>query len=167
MVKRGWWLNSWKSLPLLQIGEIILLLIACMCVSCFRGVWLCDPMDCSLPGFSFHGILQARILEEVAISSSRGSSQPRDWSHSLAYEITQPIKNYLPHILGPLTFWDAHALCSVFLSKFTSYLLLCPSLSFFWMRHKNLNFKVLRSCVWSQVKTMGSVPSELCGCTNT
>ena len=34
----------------------------------------CDPMDCSLPGSSVHGILQARILEWVPISSSRGSS---------------------------------------------------------------------------------------------
>ena len=39
---------------------------------------LCDPMDCSLPGSSVHGILQARILEWVAISFSRGSSRPRD-----------------------------------------------------------------------------------------
>ena len=38
---------------------------------------LCDPMDCSLPGSSLHGILQAKILEWVAISFSRGSSQPR------------------------------------------------------------------------------------------
>ena len=37
---------------------------------------LCDPMDCSLPGSSVHGILQARILEQVAISSSRESSYP-------------------------------------------------------------------------------------------
>ena len=36
-----------------------------------------DPMDCSPPGSSVHGILQARILEWVAISFSRGSSQPR------------------------------------------------------------------------------------------
>ena len=40
---------------------------------------LCDPMDCSLPGFSVHGILQARILQWVAIPFSRGSSWPRDW----------------------------------------------------------------------------------------
>ena len=40
---------------------------------------LFDPVDCSLPGSSVHGILQARILEWVAISFSRGSSQPRDW----------------------------------------------------------------------------------------
>ena len=39
---------------------------------------LCDPMDCSPSGSSVHRILQARILEWVAISFSRGSSRPRD-----------------------------------------------------------------------------------------
>ena len=39
---------------------------------------LCDPTNCSLLGFSVHGILQARILEWVAIPFSGGSSQPRD-----------------------------------------------------------------------------------------
>ena len=55
----------------------------CVCVC----VWvtqscptLCDPMDHSPPGSSVLGILQARILEWVAMSFSRGSSQPRDWS---------------------------------------------------------------------------------------
>jgi len=42
---------------------------------------LCDPMDCSLPVFSVHGIFQARILEWVTISFSRGSTWPRDQSH--------------------------------------------------------------------------------------
>ena len=37
---------------------------------------LCDPLDYSLPGSSVHGILQARILEWVAIFSSKGSSRP-------------------------------------------------------------------------------------------
>ena len=41
---------------------------------------LCDPMDSSLPGSAIHGIFQARILECAAISFSRGSSQPRDWT---------------------------------------------------------------------------------------
>ena len=41
---------------------------------------LCDPVECSPPGSSVHGTLQARILEWVAISFSRGSSQPRDWT---------------------------------------------------------------------------------------
>ena len=41
---------------------------------------LCNPMDCSLPGSSIHGIFQARVLEWVATSFSRGSSWPRDWT---------------------------------------------------------------------------------------
>ena len=55
---------------------------------CLNSIWvhakslwscqsLCDPMDHSPPGSSIHGILQARILEWVAMPSSRGSSQPR------------------------------------------------------------------------------------------
>ena len=42
---------------------------------------LCNPMDCSPPGFSVHRIFQARILEWVVIPSSRGSFQPRDQTH--------------------------------------------------------------------------------------
>ena len=41
---------------------------------------LCSPMDCSLPGSSIYRIFQARILEWVAISFSRRSSQPKDWT---------------------------------------------------------------------------------------
>ena len=40
-----------------------------------------DPMDGSLPGSSVHGVIQARILEWVAMPSSRGSSWPRDWTN--------------------------------------------------------------------------------------
>ena len=42
----------------------------------------CGPVHCSTPGSSVHGILQARILERVAISDSRGSSRPRDQNHA-------------------------------------------------------------------------------------
>ena len=53
---------------------------------CIRSVLqscpaLCNPMDCSRPGSSVHGILQTRVLEWVVISFSRGSSPPRDWTH--------------------------------------------------------------------------------------
>ena len=47
-------------------------------VKSLSRVRLCDPVDCSPPGSSIHGILQARLLEWVAISFSRGSSLPRD-----------------------------------------------------------------------------------------
>ena len=52
----------------------------CYCWVAQLCLALCDPMSCSPPGFSVHGISQARILEWVAISSSRGSSGPRDWT---------------------------------------------------------------------------------------
>ena len=52
--------------------------LSSVCV--LNRVWLCNPMDCSPPGSSVHGTFQARILEWVAISSSRGSSRPRDSS---------------------------------------------------------------------------------------
>ena len=50
---------------------------SCVCVCRSRPI-LSDPIDCSPPGSSVHGILQARILEQVAIPFSRVSSWPRD-----------------------------------------------------------------------------------------
>ena len=51
-----------------MVGIIWNTYIKFVCV--FSCVWLCDPMDYSPPGFSVHGIFQARILEWVAISYS-------------------------------------------------------------------------------------------------
>ena len=56
----------------------IVLKYMCMCVCAQKYLTLCDPVNCSLPCSSVHEILQVRILERVAISSSRGSSGPRD-----------------------------------------------------------------------------------------
>ena len=75
---RNW--NSEHVCPLVFRGlnyncirpHAVLCWVAQLCLT------LCDPMDCSPPGSSVHGILQARILEWVAMPSSRGSSQPRD-----------------------------------------------------------------------------------------
>ena len=60
----------------------------CVCLCCVLSIMkllvsqlcptLCNPMDCSPPGSSVHGILQAQTLEWFAMSSSRGSFQPRD-----------------------------------------------------------------------------------------
>ena len=53
----------------------------CVCVLVAQScLTLCDPMDCSPPGSSVHGILQTRILEWVAIPLSVGSFPPRDWT---------------------------------------------------------------------------------------
>ena len=58
----------------------VLTVCVCVCVCVTRSAVSdsLDSIDCSSPGSSVHGILQARILQWVAISSSRGSSQPRD-----------------------------------------------------------------------------------------
>ena len=63
--------------------DVIILLCVCVCVVCLShfSLTLCDSTDCSPPGSSFRGMYQARILEWVAISFSRGSSQPRDQAH--------------------------------------------------------------------------------------
>ena len=56
--------------------------VPCLCMRVFSVTQLCptlcNPLYCSLPGSAVHGILQARMLEWVAIPFSRGSSQPRD-----------------------------------------------------------------------------------------
>ena len=61
---------------------------------------LCNPMDCSPPGSSAHGILQARILEWVAVSSSRRSSRPRDQTHTSCISCIGRRVLYYQHHLG-------------------------------------------------------------------
>ena len=79
---------------------------------------LCDPVDGNLLGFSIHGIFQARILEWIAISFSRRSSQPRDqtqvsriggrrfnlWSTREAAILTT--RHITGSVAGTVTFWD-------------------------------------------------------------
>ena len=86
--------HAWGSFP----GQV-----------CFKSLQscltFCHPVDCSLPGSSVHGILQARILKWVAMSSSRECSQPRDQTcissvsrisrrvlYLLHLLVTQPVK---------------------------------------------------------------------------
>ena len=63
---------------------------------------LSDPVDCNLPGSSVHRILQARILEWVAIPFSRGSSQPRD-------------RTWVPHIAGECFFLPSEPLTATWI----------------------------------------------------
>ena len=58
--------------------KITMCVCVCVCSVTQLCIALCDFMDCSLPGSSVHGIFQARILEQVAISYSWASSGPRD-----------------------------------------------------------------------------------------
>ena len=69
------WIGGTPSNPLYSQEPPVL--------SCVTSVvsTLCEPMDCSPQGSSVHGILQARILEWIAMLSSRGPSPPRDRTH--------------------------------------------------------------------------------------
>ena len=71
-------MNSTKKLSLLVHITCKLCVHAKLLQLCLT---LCNPMDWSLPDFCVHRILQARILEWGVISSTRGSSWPRNWTH--------------------------------------------------------------------------------------
>ena len=75
---------------------------------------LCDPVDCSPPGSSVHGIFPARILEWVAISSSRGSSHPKDQTHGYPFLLTWRWILYWcndrPYLPEMFNFWNLSAI---------------------------------------------------------
>ena len=68
------WSPAWRILSITLLACEVWSEVAQLCPT------LCDPMNYSLPGSSVHGIFQARVLEWVAVSFSRGSSRPRDRS---------------------------------------------------------------------------------------
>ena len=68
--------SLYPGIVLFLLFFTVFLIVVVQSLSCVQ--LFCDPMDCSLPGSSVHGILQVRILEWVAIPFSGGSSQTRD-----------------------------------------------------------------------------------------
>ena len=93
-------------------------------------VQLCDPMDCNLPDFSVHGIFQGRMLEWVAVSFSRRSFPPRDWTQ-------------VSHIVGRcFIFWATREV--LFSCKVMPY-----SLQPHGLQHAGLLYPPLPPRVWS------------------
>ena len=86
----------------------------CFCCCCLVTKLcpiLCNPMDCSLPGSSVHGVSQARILEWVVMPSSTGSSQPRDrahvsWLAGGSFITEPPGKSVLRALKGSIMLWE-------------------------------------------------------------
>ena len=83
VLKHQYSLRIWENI--LYQNKDILCMYTCVCVCVCTHTrscpTLCDPMNWSQPCSSTHGISQAKILDWVASSSSRGSSQPRDQIH--------------------------------------------------------------------------------------
>ena len=78
--------------------------LACMRVQSLQSYLTpCNPMDCSPPGSSIYGILQGRILEWVAMPSSRGSFQTGDWTYMCLHLLKCRLILYPPRHLGTLT----------------------------------------------------------------
>ena len=101
---------------------------------------LCDPKDCSLPGSSVHEIFQARILEWLAISFSRGSSWPRDQTQvsciAGGFFTTKPLKAILV---------DTEGLWSVGVYHLTCW---CQSEAVGLGQHEELLSSVVRCRLW-------------------
>ena len=117
-------LSNFHSLTSCCLPAILKLFISEVPQSC-PTLW--TPMDCSLPGSSFHGILQARVLEWGAISFSRGSSWPRD----------QTLVSSIPG--RHFNLWATREVQKQFIGLHFS-LVRCPSLGLQW--------KVADICKW-------------------
>ena len=84
----------YRHAPVLWVGPL-------WCLVSQSRLTVCNPMDCSPPGSSVHGILQASILGWIAMPSSRGSSQPRDQtqvSYMAGRFLYQPWGSLSPHL---------------------------------------------------------------------
>ena len=102
MITEKIWLLVSETLTLVPALYIISHIndqLSCLCSITLPCLILCNPLDCSPPGSSVHGIFQARILGQIAISYSRGSSQPRDWAH---------VSSISRQILYYRATWEAH-----------------------------------------------------------
>ena len=110
---------AWAHVDPLQMPILWWHSCVCACSVTRPCLTLCDPMACNSPGSSVHGIFQARILEWVAISFSRGSSRPRDQTwvsyvshpgrrilyHYISWEVIKPYGSiflFLPFLKVPL-----------------------------------------------------------------
>ena len=112
--------------------------IFCCCVVVIQlCLTLCDPMDCSLPGFSVYGILQARIKECLALPFSRDLPDPGMWPRSPTLEADSWLSDY-----------NSIKFCFLLVYGHSFYLLLCHD--FGW----NLKIKIaipetsINSLVW-------------------
>ena len=112
---------------------------------------LYDPMDCGPPGSSVHGSLQARILECVAMPSSRGSSQPRDrtWVSCIGRQILYHWASREAFISFLISFFSH----SVSVCQFCCYIFEC-TYYFVYLKHfigVELIYKVVLVWVYSKV----------------
>ena len=114
---------------------------------------LWDPMDCSLPGSSVHGISQARILEWVAIPFSRGSSWPRDQT-----QVSGTVGRFL-------TVWntrEAHAWVQIQTSPIISWIMFLNYSNFLCVGFITYKMAIKRHLLWKHVMRIKWVTYMAC-----
>ena len=133
--------HNWATNTLIQHSDLIFLhathhseKVTVLVAQSYPTVW--DPVNCSLPGSSVHEILQARILEWVAIPFSRGSSWPKDqiWVSCIAGRFftvwaTREVSYKVIKII--LTIFFCHTFLSpwlIFLLEYNCFIMLCSFL---------------------------------------
>ena len=138
-------------------------------LSLFSHVWLCDPINCSPPGFSAHGILQARILERVAMLSSRRSHQPRDWTRvSCVSCIGRWVPYHDGHLGSPhrvrqcfpkhaIYTPQAHKIILLIFECFTSYIFLTFWYLYIFNTHQEINHPAEQRLTLTDVITYNKV----------
>ena len=128
---------KWKllfALPLLVIEAWVCVLVTQSCLTFF------DPMDYSSPGSSVRGILQARILEWVAILFSRESSWPRDWTQDSCCSAKETAGRFFTSV-PPGKPWGMGRIFAIDLTSLNFYLFIF-------------------GCVWSSKVCMGFLDQE-------
>ena len=126
----AWFLSL--SIMFLKFSHVVYMCMCvcacvCVCVQSLSQVQLfCSPMDYSPPGSSVSGIFQARILEWVAISSSRESPRPRDGAHSSP--ALQADSLPLSHVGSPLCMINGYKWEALRFSFYNLWLVLFPPL---------------------------------------
>ena len=129
-------------------------------------------MDCSPPGCSVHGILQARILEWVAMPSCRRSSQSRDWTH-VSY-VSCFDRRVLPHqhhlgsprhvSLKSYSGWTTHVTLEFLKLKFISRFSMIFASDFSEEKWISCYSVMLRLCKWKYFNVVKILKLKLCSC---
>ena len=127
--------------PMSALARWFLIVGGCVLVAQLCPTF-CDPTYCSPPGFSVHGVLQARILEWIAIHFSRGTSQPGDWT------LVSCITGKFFTVWAPGTTGEIRVLFLCMMLEnvlYCSFTCSCPVLQHYLL--KRLSFPIMYSCL--------------------
>ena len=149
LVWRAWKLSCHRAHDLL-CRLCLVSLRCCFCSSVTQSCLTLYSVACSPPGFSVHGIFQARILEWVAVSSFRGSSWSRNWTHVSAspafaggfFTAEPPGKPLLPWVSGNKWFLFESSIFENWIWKGSAFVQSIPNIPSKRHKHKLFSLRI-------------------------